>query len=128
MAINNLWGELKLDEPLRTPTTILKEQTTMLSTLTRGVLDGDVKVGAETNTFYIDLNIVAPAIDNYCFRVLEASHGVADLYPVEVREDGSGKTVECANEEEFLKELARILGSDRIGRVIRSLVAQSNAA
>lgn len=128
MAMKNLWGELKLDEPLRTPITILKEQASVLANLTQGVLSGDLRISQSAKEIYIQMYIVAPAIDSYHFTVLDVRHGVADLYPLRVQEDGSDKWIRCESEEEFLETLAQILSSERIGRVIRSLVAQSKAA
>lgn len=127
MTAKNLWGELKLDEPLRTPTLILKEQSAMLTQLTQGILSGELRVSQSSKGLYIEMYIAAPAV-NYFFEVLSVRHGVADLYPLRVQEDGASESIRCENEEEFLETLAQILGSDRIGRVIRSLVAQSKAA
>lgn len=44
MEAKNLWGDLGLDEVIRTPVDVLKEQATLLGTLTNGILHGEVKV------------------------------------------------------------------------------------
>lgn len=126
MEAKNLWGNLQLDEPIRTPTTLLKEQASALNALTKGILYGDVSVEASGSWFFITMSIVAPAIDNYKFDVLQLSHKV-EIYPVTVAQLDPRKEMECQNEEELTAVLSSILGSERVGRVIRSLVAQSKA-
>jgi hypothetical protein len=127
MEAKNLWGDLELDKPIRTPVTILKEQASVLSALTKGILHGDIEVHtAQVNQFYIKMYIVAPAIGDYYFNVLDVSHGI-DLYPATVIQLDPRKETECQSEDELTAALGSILGSERIGRVIRSLVAQSKA-
>ena len=130
MATQNLWGDIKAEESVRTPTNVLKEQATALSRMTKGVLEGSVNVGREYGKFTIGLSIVAPAINNYEFEVVYVSHDI-ELYPVTVvaawERYELNKPIECQNEEEFANALGRILGSDRVKRVISSLIAQSKA-
>lgn len=43
----NLWGELPLAEVIRTPAIILREQATLLTEMTTGVLEGEVISGKD---------------------------------------------------------------------------------
>jgi hypothetical protein len=128
MEAQNLWGDLGLEELIRTPVDILKEQANLLSTLTKGILFGDIKINKGTaGEIYLEMSIVAPAMDNYRFNVLDIKHGL-ELYPaIVVQPNSNEKRIECQNEEELTAALGDILGSERVRRVIRSLVAQSKA-
>jgi len=128
METKNLWGNLDLDVPLRTPATVLKEQANMLSSITNGVLSGDVRVSQTSKAFLTEMYIVAPAINNYEINILDIeSDSLVGLYPVIVRPQlgESDQGIECQNEEELTTVLEGILGSKRIKQAIRSLVAQS---
>jgi hypothetical protein len=128
MATKNLWGDIKAEATIRTPANVLKEQATALSEMTKGVLAGTVRSGTEYNKFKVGLSIVAPALNNYEFDVVEVEHGI-ELYPLKVtpawEKYGFTSSQECENEEEFVAALGGILGSDRVKRAINSLIAQS---
>ena len=130
MATPNLWGELPSIDDIRAPITVLKEQAAQLQIMTRGVLRARVMNKQEGGWFTLELRIVAPAIENYEFTVLETRHSIGG-YPLEVtpswRRGRSDSTIECADEGEFVKALGDILASDRVRQVIRSLLAQSKA-
>jgi hypothetical protein len=129
MPTKNLWGQLPTPDETRTPTQILKEQAALLSDLTQGVLQGDVTVDARVlqGSFYLRLDIVAPAIDNYRYSVLSAHHGV-QLYPVTVtRQFETSVAVECRDEATFESTLGQILTSPSVRRAVSSLLAQSRA-
>ena len=130
MSSKNLWGNLTAEESVRTPTNVLNEQATALSEMTKGILHGKVELWSEEKTFKITLSIVAPAVNNYEFEVVSVKHPV-ELYPVSVVAAWERwelrKEIECQDEEEFMAALERILGSERVRRVISSLIAQSKA-
>jgi hypothetical protein len=131
MPTLNLWGQLPPTEKIRTPTQILKEQATALDDMTKGALQGSVTVRHDSQgTFNIDLDIVAPALDNYTYNVLEASHGL-NLYPVKVRPGWKKfeykEHFECADEEQLDLALGQVLTSPEVKRVITTLLAQSRA-
>jgi hypothetical protein len=131
MSSKNLWGDVTSVAPVRTATTILKEQATALMEMTKGTLRGKVNVSTNAEGgFEILLCIIAPAINNYKFEVVFIEHGI-ELYPAKVVAAWdrfiSGKEVKCKNEDELTNALGRILGSDQVTRVITSLVSQSKA-
>jgi hypothetical protein len=123
----NLWGQSKLEMPIQTPTQILKEQASVLSDMTKGVLQGDVTVSQYSGKFRLQLDIIAPAIDNYRYSVISASHGL-DMYPVTVYPAWRPTIgVDCADAQKFEDELGKILSSDKVSRAVSSLLAQSRA-
>lgn len=130
MSQKNLWGELPITDEIRTPTQILKEQAAFLENMTKGVLQGDVTVRRSHNNFELELTIVAPAIDNYRYVVVSASHNLG-MYPVSVvpgwDKYNTKQRVECANETEFESALETLLSSDQIRRVVTLLLSQSRA-
>jgi hypothetical protein len=129
MSTKSLWGQLPPTEGIRTPTQVLKEQATVLTDMTRGVLQGEVSVSHGGGVFSLDLHIVVPALDNYRYVVARATHGI-DLYPVTVtpgwKYNPKGGIV-CADEGEFERELGTILSSEKVQHVVASLLAQSRA-
>ena len=130
MSTKNLWGNLTAEESVRTPTNVLKEQAAALTEMTNGILRGRVWVSSKGEAFNIGLSIVAPAITNYVFEVVDVEHDI-DIYPLTViaagERDEPKEFIKCQDEEEFMAALGRILGSERIRRVISSLIAQSKA-
>lgn len=127
MSTKSLWGELPPAANIRTPVSILREQATVLAEATRGVLAGEVAQlqTANNDEFVHVLMIVAPALNNYRYRVLTIAHHVT-LYPV-VLHDGEA-TIECADEADFITDLEAVLSSQRVHKAIGALLAQSNAA
>jgi hypothetical protein len=131
MSSKNLWADITSAAPVRTPTTILKEQATALMEMTKGTLIGKVEVNSKPGSdFEIVLSIIAPAINNYRFEVVYVGHGI-QLYPANViaawERFSSGKEVKCQNEDELTDALGRILGSKEVTQVIMSLISQSKA-
>jgi hypothetical protein len=130
MSTKSLWGQLPTIEGIRTPTQVLKEQATALTNMTNSVLQGDVSVGREYGNFSIDLNIVAPMLDNYHYHVVRATHGL-DLYPVTIAPGWElydrKEKIECADESELETALGKILSSQKVRSVVASLLAQSRA-
>ena len=130
MPTKSLWGPLPATEGIRTPTQVLKEQATALANMTGSVLQGEVNVTQNRGVFELDLNIVVPALDNYRYLVARATHRL-DLYPVTLMPGwelyNQRVTVECPDEGAFEAALGEILSSEKVRRVLTSLLAQSRA-
>lgn len=125
----NLWGELPNTETLRTPYSILKEQASILSEITNGLLIGEVNSYPKENLFVMILRIKAPSLNNYTYSVVEVQHKI-QLYPVFVMNLASDENQgfnQCSSEEEFEKALGQILSSQEIKKVISVLLAQIQA-
>ena len=135
----SLWGKLPLEEAIRTPLIILREQATLLTQMTNAILEGVVtnqmaKPSSPiafdpfglNKSFRATLTIEAPALDGYVFQVLEVGYNLA-LYPVEVRDLVNNQTRDCENEEPFVEAVGSILSSDAVRRAVGMLLAQSKS-
>ena len=128
MAVKNLWGELPEAADIRSPITILREQASLLTQMTKGTLDGEVSLRNFDGIFVARLAIRVPALDNYAFTVLRAQYSI-ELYPVTVTEStGDAPIYDCNDEESFQTTLAQILSSERINNVIGNLISLSSSA
>ncbi|MDP8965455.1 MAG: hypothetical protein M3O33_16020 [Cyanobacteriota bacterium] len=152
----NLWGELPEPETIHPPYTILKEQGSILSEITNGLLLGEITNNQKDNFFVNILRIKAPSIYNYTYSVVEAQYPIK-LYPVFVKNltsdnfnnleknlmnaannplmsfvDSGGLLVQqgyskYSSEEEFENALGQILSSKEVKQVISALLAQIHA-
>ncbi|MEQ8999333.1 MAG: hypothetical protein RID53_22770 [Coleofasciculus sp. B1-GNL1-01] len=148
--IKDLWGDLPSAETIRTPYTILKEQASILTEKTNGLLVGEVKFGdvksspqffpgrrevlvdpdsQETRLFVAYLRIKVPSLNNYTYSVLKIQYSLTDLYPVLVTSFAAAedRECECKSEAEYENALGKILSSSDVKRVISSLLAQVHA-
>ena len=152
----NLWGELPKSETIRTPYTLLKEQASLLSEITKGLLIGEVTNNQKDMFFVNILRIKAPSINNYTYSVVEVQYPIK-LYPVFVKNltsdkfnileknlmnaannplmgfvDPGGLLVQqgynkYSSEKEFENALGEILSSQEVKQVISALLAQIHA-
>lgn len=123
MPSDDLWGELPIREKLRTPASILREQAAILEKKTDGLLLGRVRREVTEETFSMYLYIVAPALNNYSYRVLGVDHQI-ELYPLEVFDFATGDEFDCQDESAFKAQLKEILSSDSVRKVVIGLLAQ----
>ena len=132
-STKNLWGELSSYETLRTPYTILKEQASILTEITNGLLMGEVKLFQPNSSnrndlkFIADLNIKVPSLNNYTYAVVSVEYSI-NLYPLVVNNyvvNDHGRN--CSSEEEFENALGEILSSEEVKKVISALLSQIHA-
>ncbi len=136
----NLWGDLPDGGKIYSPYTVLKEQGSVLTKQTKGLLEGhvDKHISASSrtdpNTFTrkpvveSTLYIVVPALNSYRYSVLSVSYPVDSVYPSLVRDisgtaDGN-KKMNCENETELKETLRSILASPELHDIIGSLLNQ----
>lgn len=124
--MKNLWGEIPVSETLRTPLAVLKEQGELMTTMTDGLLEGRANVERSSdNSLIANLDIVAPALGGYSYRVVRVIYPVG-IYPLIVQDmTTSGARYSCSDENGFLGTLESILSSQPVRTVIRGLLAQS---
>lgn len=128
----DLWGEIPSHETIRTPYTILKEQASLLTQKTNGLLIGEVSRDQKYNVskqreIQVTLLIKAPSLNNYTYWVLEVGHPI-ELYPLSVKDlAGTNPQLDCSSEEEFEQALGNILSSKEVKRVISALLAEIHA-
>jgi hypothetical protein len=126
MSIESLWGEIPKADDIKTPIAILREQAAILGDATNNVLVAEVVPNKRGSTMLAHLYIAAPALDNYRFLVLTVEHEL-ELYPLSV-EDETSLYDNCKDETQYKAAVRAILSSDRLRRVIASLLAQSKQA
>ena len=137
----NLWGEIVAETKLKLPVTILNEQATILGEVTNRILEAVVEstVPSKKGLLSYGLFIVAPALNNYKYNVLDIEHDIVFAYPVSVYDvvgpsdvldidESDAEKVVCNSEEEFLQKLGQLLSSEQVHKIIESLIAQSKAS
>lgn len=141
----NLWGNLPSVNKIKTPFTILKEQASLLTKMTQGLLVGEVtqpkmrqglledqpfrqglnQVQQEINQdLEVILRIKVPSLNSYTYSVLQVIYPIA-LYPVKVKNltTQAFNYLLCNSKEEFENALGSILSSESVQRVISALLA-----
>ncbi len=125
MSAENMWGEISEPVNQRTPTSILREQASVLSQLTKGVLIGSLEQEVTANnTLSYKFAITAPAINNHKFAILTVQYSIT-IYPLSVTDHTVHVQRQCLNEEAFTSTLKGILTSTQVKRVISALLIQS---
>jgi hypothetical protein len=125
MSAENMWGEINDPVNQRTPTSILREQASVLSRLTNGVLIGSIEQEPTTNnTLIYNFAITAPAINNHKFAILTVQYSIT-IYPLTVTDHTVHVQRQSLNEEAFTATLKGILSSTQVKRVISALLIQS---
>ena len=109
---------------LRTPVTVLKEQASALTDATEGILVGEVRTnpGSTQEQLQYSLEIVVPSLNQYRYRVITLVQPLG-MYPLNILVGNVSSRV--SNEEELIKKLGEILGSERVQRVLASLITQA---
>ena len=122
----SLWGSLPLEADMKPPIVFLKEQASILSKQTGGLLVGDVATQSATPALKAWLDIISPSLNGYRFRVLQIEHGLA-FYPVTVVDLAAGSVSEANEEAGYVAALQRILSSPRVHKVVAALISQTKA-
>jgi hypothetical protein len=140
--VENLWGIESLED-ISTPDVpkrILAEQAALLRKITNGLLYGDVEATSDKafsskgelivghDDFRFEFNygfyVCAPALGDYHHLLFSVHHDIG-LYPCFVVEGDEGRP--CQTEDDFTRIVHSILSSERVRRIVESLVAQSAA-
>ncbi|WP_157943320.1 hypothetical protein [Nostoc sp. CENA543] len=121
----NLWGELPKNVEVRTPYLILKEQASILTQMTKGLLIGEVdRKPVLQNVFIARLRIRVPELNSYTYSVVDVQYPLK-LYPLVIKDyTSSEQEIQCSSEQEFEVTLGKILSSDQVKRVISTLLAE----
>ncbi len=89
--IKNLWGDLPVDTDIRTPYIVLKEQASLLSEATNGLLVGSVNRTSLDKSIYLykeydcecNLEIKVPSLNNYSISIVKVSYPI-NIYPSKI--------------------------------------------
>lgn len=124
METQNLWPDFAV-EPLKSPKAILKEQASFLMEKTQNILSAEVDTsqandGKITHSFFV----VAPALDNYRYKIFHVSHSVI-FYPMSLTWNGGMYGID--SEGAYVRMLKEIFNYPDTIRIIQSLMSQSMA-
>ena len=123
----DLWPPDLKTPASRTPVQILREQASLLTRKTNGLLEGEIVTITGDKGLIHRFNIVVIALGGYVYRLLSISHAADNLYPIAVLEPASNETT--LNDEASLVEwLRQVLGSENTRRVVSILLAQIDPA
>ena len=144
--MDSLWPEDIVVVEAKAPVTILKEQASLLSKQTKGIVEGEVLLiaGPLAGNFGYAFYIKAPALGDYRFRLLTIEHEIT-MYPVWTTPDESmlselrsrkalkefqvrDQSIVARNETEFLRILSLLFASSRTKQVVRAILAQSGSS
>ena len=129
MATKNLWGG-PLTVEIKPPVAILAEQAGLVGEMTNNILEGKIDNQGQGKTFAYELDIVAPALNNYVYAVLRIEHSI-QFYPLRIMSYAEpsffDKPQECKDEIEFVNTLEQILSSNKVRAVLSALLIQSRA-
>lgn len=121
----DLWPESFGSLEIETPLQILRKQASLVGTKTGNLLVGSVSRNvAADGDFQLSFYLVAPALDNYRYKLLQVWHGIG-LYPVTTM--GVQRLIKLKNAEEFKEYLRSTFASEDTINIIRSLLVQSSS-
>ena len=125
MVAENLWGALPPADDAQSPSAILKAQAALLSETTNDNLRGVTSSERASGKLVTELSIRVYDMNNYEISLVRASHG-AVMYPASLYNllEDEYKALECHDEGEFKEVLGGILKSEKVQKVIASLLAQ----
>ncbi len=127
----DLWPDLSNMAPIRTPFLVLKEQAALLGQKTHNIVTAQVQGpirSSEGDDVCVYFNLVAPALENYQFRLFEIVYSIIKPYPVRIFTHGLSLTPHAViSEEDLIEELKAIFSNRATVSAISAMVAQSTA-
>jgi len=129
MTTEDLWGELPNADSTVKPSTLLREQASLLASKTSNVLEGVVNEfnTGTTSVLGFSFLIRCPAMDNYTFQVLSLTHDLLNIFPVSVRDKVGAARYEATDENELRRILKEIFTSNEVRRIIAALLREATA-
>jgi hypothetical protein len=127
-TVPNLWPDDFGTTSVTPPIAILRQQAGQLGKLTRNLVVAEVRTSQPlSDSAFIEhvFELVAPALYHYRFGLFTIRHAIKEPYPVTLR--NREQSLNANDEQEFLRVLGTVLGSEDTRRVIGALLAQSVA-
>ena len=122
-AIPDLWPDIEQSQ-VTPPVAILREQAAALGRKTNYLLNGRVFTRTEGTRFIHEFEIIAPALDDYSYKLFSIEHG-PDPYPVVVPTRPAVAPI--GSETELIGFVRDVLNSEKTKKVVGSLLAQVKA-
>jgi len=130
--IQNLWPQDFENVEIVMPKTILIQQAEFLGETTQQVVKGEVATNQVVNNNDLsdmgvihELNIVAPALQNYKFTLIKVLHNMRQVYPLTLFYKIKDVKVKISSEAEFIDKLGELFSDPETVKIIRTLIAQS---
>lgn len=139
LTMKDLWPDnISSYTGMKAPVNILREQGVILGGKTHNLVKGSViSSGADSNgDFKHSFYLVAPALSEYRYRLLEITHSI-ELYPLnivvagdvleELPEGLKGEVggLVADSEERYVEILRAIFATEKVKRGIEAIIAQS---
>ncbi|QMW03046.1 hypothetical protein [Spirosoma foliorum] len=132
METQNLWPDFVIDKT-KSPKAILKEQAGYLMVKTNNVLSAEIETTQEFGQIVHHFYVVAPAINNYRYKLFSVSHKIVEYYPltvmtdIELDDEPFENHKVARDEKELISLLSGIFNNSENTRIISSLLSQSLA-
>ena len=123
MGRAGLWPTDLIPSSRRTPEQILREQAADLRQKTGGALTGDVEAGSSGDRITLDFFIVAPALEDYHYRLFKVRHAINPYDPPLELILSSRQIKPAHSEEEFLTILRQVFESPQTRALVGDLLA-----
>jgi hypothetical protein len=134
--MKNLWPDSFEAAPIKTPKEIMEEQGKLLPKLTGDMVYAevaDINLPFKKYDFNYGLRIRGKFIENYSLHVFSVMHDIL-VYPIRMSIDEAiakelgleNKEFEFEDQENFEKMFEAILKSQRVNKVIGTLIKMSN--
>lgn len=124
-VIRDLWpSDVATD--VVTPVAILRFQGAQLRKKTKNLLEADVVTEADSGWVVHHFDLVAPALDNYRYRLFSVRHKERIVYPAHIEGTTGAALPPSPTQSKFMDVLGEVLQSNEAKSVIHSLIAESN--
>ena len=124
MVKTDLWPNEFCVTDENVPVAILREQASLLSEKTGWKLQGLVSTRVEGKNFENYFHIVAPALDDYHYRLFKVKHGI-EPYPLWIDSEVFPQTdYEVSTADDFLQALKTIFSAEPTKKLIGILLKQ----
>ncbi len=129
MPTQDYWGDFQVTDDQLTPAQILKEQASAFNErVGRHIRASVATSGLRTQKFRSTLAVMVPSLDRYHLDIVTVIYPLIEYYPLILSDDLADEQEElvdltCKSEEEFRKELHRILSSTRTTDTLNSLLS-----
>jgi hypothetical protein len=129
----DVWPDLDWSKAIRTPRTVLLEQSEVLKNKSKGALILSVITSSHAKNdqfpegfFRYEAAIMSLRL-TYSMLLLAVQHSISSPYPAMVLEAGENTEKQMASEEQFIDELRAILSKRRWIVAIDRLIAMGNS-
>lgn len=122
----SMW-QLPSVETIRTPTSIMKEQASLLTSQSQNNLRGDVETSGSGSQIVSQMRIVVPAINFYTYDLLQYVQRPESVFPGYIHSNIHTESWQVLSNEDFVEHMRRILASPEVAQLLTSLLAQATA-